>query len=107
VNKITVILNQKLCKNVWKSFKIMKFTDQFKCLSRSNLKKNQIKEYDLINYLSEQLIIDNFNRKTKLLRIKYTSHGYSTDRISRKKDNRSWNINIDLTANEATITFNN
>ena len=85
----------------------MKSTDQFKCLSRSNLKISQIKEYDLIQYLSEQLIIDNFNRKTKLLKIKYTSHGYSIDRISRKKDNCNWNINIDLNSNEATITCNN
>ena len=85
----------------------IKFTDQFKFLSKINLKKNQIKEYDLIQYLSKRLIIGNFNRKTKLLKIKYTTHGYSIHRISRKKDNCNWNINIDLTANEATITFNN
>lgn len=52
--------NQKLCKNIWKSFTKMKFTDQlyvkyFKCLSRNNLKKNQIKESDLIDYLSKRL----------------------------------------------------
>ena len=104
--------NQKLCKNIWKSFKKMKFTDQlyvkyFKCLSRNNLKKNQIKEYDLIDNLSKRLIIDNYNRTTKLLDIKNTSQGYSIDRRSGKKENCKWNINIDLNTNEATITCKN
>ena len=96
-SKITVKLkpNQKLDKNIWN------------CLPKGTVNRKNIKnEFEIIKNLSEQLIVNNFNRNPTFHRIRKTINGYSIDRhcYTKGKSACYWIININLNNNEATLS---
>jgi hypothetical protein len=96
-----------LNKNVWKSF-INNHINISGCILRKSLNKDQNVEYNLLKSLSKKLIIDNYNRDSSISCIKKKKNGYFISRRCYKKQiiYCTWNININIKKNEASITYN-
>ena len=92
-----------LNKNIWMNF------EHYGFLKKKDLNtEEKSEEYDKIKKLSEQLIIDNFNRNSTFLYIAKTCKGYTISRrccILRKLD-CLWYIKININTNEAILTCN-
>jgi hypothetical protein len=91
-----------LNKNIWKNF------EHNGILKKKDLNTEEKEEYDKIKKLSEQLIIDNFNRNPTFLYIAKTCNGYTIARICPilRKQDCLWYIKINLNTNKAILTCN-
>jgi hypothetical protein len=99
--------DQILNKNIWKSLTGDKIRSNNVIISK-NLTVDQSAEYDLLKKLSEQLIINNYDRNPTFNRITKTSIGYRINRVCPKKKTLcSWNININVNTNEAILSCSN
>jgi hypothetical protein len=87
--------------NTWLSFKINQL------IQRKNLSnKDQIKEYDMLKKLSEQLLVNNFRRNPTTFKIKKSNWGYSIFKFCSVKNKLEcrFNVNININTNEATLS---
>ena len=96
--------NQKLNTNIWSSLNNYNGI----VIAQKVLNYEQLVEFDKIKNLTEQLIIDNYNRNPIFNHLKKTSNGYSVYRrcFSQSKHNTcNWYINIDINRNEAIVSL--
>jgi hypothetical protein len=90
--------------NIWNSFKINQL------IQRKNLSdKEQIKEYDMLKKLSEQLLVNNFRRNPTTFKIKKSNYGYSIFKFCYVKSKLEcrYNIYININTNEAALSCDN
>jgi hypothetical protein len=94
--------DQILNKNEWKMFKNSRSCFLFK----KGFNKRQIEEDEIIKKLSEQLIVDNYNRNPTYTKTIKSPNGYKIQRRCCFKNQHlcKWPINIDRNINEANLS---
>jgi len=99
--------DQILNKNIWKSLTGDKISTNNVILSK-NLTLDQSAEYDLLKKLSEQLIINNYDRNPTFHKLTKTSTGYTIQRkcCINYQYLCCWSIKINVNTNEATLSCN-
>ena len=73
---------------------------------RKNLTTDQSAEFDLLKKLSEQLIVNNYDRNPTYHRITKTSTGYTIQKVCciNNQNLCYWSIKINVNKNEATLS---
>lgn len=87
-------------RKIWQSF-----FNNIKSISKKDLNKEQIIEFNLIKSISEKLLISNLNRSPTFEHIYKTVDGYSVFRVC-QLDNCFWTVHINIINSLVTITCN-
>ena len=94
-------------KNIWKSLTGDKISSKKTIISK-NLTVDQSSEYDLLKKLSEELIVNNYDRHPAFKDITKTSTGYTIQKVCciNNQNLCYWSIKINVNTNEATLSCN-